>query len=382
MRRRLLILLAVVVLSVACGIGQTTTLVPPNSTPLPVSKGRCGDGVCDGPETAASCPDDCAATGEPSATDVPPVYFFYAIHTHASGDYLPYDGPAMQTIDTQTADNMLAAIEGIAEVLDRYGVKGTWEVVDGTAKGLCAYGGEDHVFKRLQAGGHEIGAHAHQIEDIDDAFYALRDNCGIVAQMNSGFIAQISQDAPQETMSLAIQASVDLGMTVGTANLSPGGKNPFSDLCGDQLGVGNDMWPRSGNLMFPWRPDAANRNICADNPLGEMVVVDHVSIEWLILPGSGGPPDVLADAHFDQLRAYFDAALQYVEEDRPERVAVWGFVTHITEYAPGSKAESPPDPAALAALDRFLAYVDAKRADGRVVYVTASEAADLAFPER
>jgi hypothetical protein len=71
-----------------------------------------------------------------------------------------------------------------------------------------------------------------------------------------------------------------------------------------------------------------------------------------------------------------------VEEERPERVAVWGFVTHITEYAEGSKAESPPDPAAMAALDRFLAYVDGKRAEGRVVYVTAGEAADLAFPER
>jgi hypothetical protein len=142
------------------------------------------------------------------------------------------------------------------------------------------------------------------------------------------------------------------------------------------------MWAQSGNLMFPWRPDHQDRDVCVDSPQGRMVLVDHVSIEWVILPGGGGPPDVLADTHFDQLRGYFDGALQYAEQERPERVMVWGFVTHITEYAPGSKGESPPDPEALAALDRFLAYVDAKRAEGRVVYVTASEAADLAYPSR
>lgn len=381
MKRCLPIVFALGLLSLACSLSQGGTAYPTPTAP-PVSKGRCGDGVCDGPETAASCPDDCAETVEPVAADVPPVYFFYVIHTHASGDHLPYETPAMQTINPQTADNMLAAIEGIAEVLDRHGVKGTWEVVYGTAKGLCAYGGEAHVFRRLQAGGHEVGAHAHRIDDVDTVFQTLRDDCGITPRTTSGFVTQISADDAQATMSLALRVPVDLGMTVGTSNLSPGGgQNPFGDLCGNTLGVGNDMWAQSGNLMFPWRPDYQNRDICADSLQGEMVLVDHVSIEWLILPGEAGPPDVLADAHFDQLRGYFDGALQYAEKERPERVMVWGFVTHITEYAPGSKGERLPDPAALAALDRFLAYVDAKRAEGRVIYVTASEAAGLAFSE-
>jgi len=310
-----------------------------------------------------------------------PLHFFYAIHTHASGDHLPYDDLAMVNVNPQVADNMIAAIEGIAGVMDQYGVKGTWEAVYGTASGLCAYEGENHVFGRLQAGGHEVGAHAHRIQDVDAAFQALRDDCGIVPRTTSGFIAQISSVSPQETMSLAIEVPVDLGMTVGTSNLSPGGgKNPFGSLCNNYLGVGNDMWEQSGNLMFSWRPDYANHNVCADNPQGGMVLVDHVSIEWLILPGAGGPPDVLGDAHFDQLRGWFDGALRYMEEERPERVAVWGFVTHITEYAVGSKAENPHDPESLAALERFLAYVDSKRAEGRVVYVTACEVAELSFP--
>ncbi len=57
-----------------------------------------------------------------------------------------------------------------------------------------------------------------------------------------------------------------------------------------------------------------------------------------------------------------------------------GFVTHITEYAQGGSAEYPPDPAALDALASFLAYVDSKQAEGRVVFVTANEIAELAFP--
>ncbi|MBS1251249.1 MAG: hypothetical protein MAG451_00280 [Anaerolineales bacterium] len=70
-----------------------------------------------------------------------------------------------------------------------------------------------------------------------------------------------------------------------------------------------------------------------------------------------------------------------MEENQPERIAAWGFVTHINEYAVGSQGESPPDPAALAALARFLDYVDTKVAEGRIVYATAGEIADLAFPD-
>ena len=363
-------------------VPDTTPAVTPSLT-----AGRCGDGVCGPAEDAFNCPADCTVQGDTLPGDeIPPLYFFYAIHTHGTGDYLPYQDDSMQTIDPQVADNMLAAIEGIAEVMDRYGARGTWEVVYGTATGLCTYQGPDHVFAQLQAAGHEIGAHAHQMEDIARAVSALQDDCGIVPQTNSGFITFITSaqaGQQQAMMSLALQNTLDLGMTAGTVNFSPGGgRNPFGALCDNQLGVGNDMWPQSGNLMFPWQPDYANQNVCAHDPTGEVVLVDHVSIEWLILPGSDGPPDVVGDAHFAQLQDWFDAALDYMAEQRPQRVAAWGFVTHITEYAVGGHGEHGPDPQALAALDRFLAYVDTQRADGRVVYTTAAEIADLVAAEQ
>jgi hypothetical protein len=373
--------LVLALLALACGGGQTVVPSPaptPGSTP-PASDLACGDGVCDGPETAANCPADCAGNGdEPVAPDVPPLYFFYAIHTHAGGDHLPYDGLSMQTLDLRAAENLLAAVEGIATVLDRYGVPGTWEVLAAGARGLCAYEDGDHVFARLQAAGHEVGVHAHRIDAVEEAFRALRDDCGITARTTSGFLTQVDQADPQGSMQLAVEVALSLGLTAGTTNLSPGGgKNPFGALCGNELGTGNDMWAETGNLMFPWRPDHANRDVCTDSPQGGMVLVDHVSIEWVILPGEGGPPDVLADEHFDRLRGYFDAALNHQERERPERVAAWGFVTHVTEYAVGGRLENPPDVQALAALDRFLAYVDGARAEGRVVYATAGEITDL-----
>jgi hypothetical protein len=276
---------------------------------------------------------------------------------------------------------MISAIEDIAEVLNRYGVKGTWETLPAVAEGLCSYQGESHVFNELISQGHEVGAHAHRIDDIQEAYEALVEECGIIPITTSGFIAQISafdeQDA-HNAMSLAIDASVSNGMRIGTTNLSPGGgKNPFTELCANQIGSDNDMWAQSGNLMFPWKPDYVHHDICAHNEQVEMILVDHVSIEWIILPEYQSVPDILTDEHFDQLRILFDGALQYMEEEKPSRIATWGFVTHITEYAKGSHAEYPLDPGSLAALDSFLDYVSSEADAGRVIFATVEEIADM-----
>lgn len=365
MRRTFAALAIMLAFSLACTLAQSAPTIPP--TP--------------GPAQAIPAQDNPTPAGKDDA--IPPLYFFYAIHTHVQGDWLPYKSPPMLEIDSRAAENMLLAISGIQEVLDRYGVKATWEVVYGTAKGLCTYQGQNHIFRQLEAAGHEIAVHAHRTEDISRAAENLRADCGMNPQTTSGFIAEVSQagtGGAQAAMIEAIQVSLANGLTIGTENLSPGGgKNPFGELCANQIGVGNDMWQETGNLMFPWRPDTLGGNICADNPQAQLVFVDHVSIEWLMRAG-GGVPDVVGDAQFDALRGMFDAALDYMEQNRPQRVAAWGFVTHITEYAPGSKAENPPNPQALAALDRFLAYVDSQRAEGRVIYATAGEIARLAYP--
>ena len=355
-------------------------IIPGN--PVTLQKG-CGDGICDGPETTSTCPEDCQtiqAAAPSSTSEIPPLYFFYTIHAHGSDEFLPYTGPAKNEINSEAAENMIAAIDGIAEVLDKYGVKGTWEFLPATVEGLQAYQGKDHIFGQLLANGHEIGVHTHKLEDIAPAVEALQ-SMGISPITTSGFLAQVSKVGAgdvQAAMSLAIQIPVEKGLTVGTANLSPGGDmNTISSACQNVLGVGNDMWQETGNLMFPWRPDYLHQDICTHNPQGELLIIDHVSIEWVILPEEGRAADVVDTRHFNQLKDKFEAAIMYMEEKQPDHPAAWGFVTHVIEYAVGGKAENPPLPESLAALDEFLSYVDIKHQEGQVIYATSGEIAEI-----
>ncbi len=73
MKRSLVPLTALVLLALACNLEQAatptsapaTTQAPTSTPPLPTPPGgserRCGDGVCDGPENAGNCPEDCPA---------------------------------------------------------------------------------------------------------------------------------------------------------------------------------------------------------------------------------------------------------------------------------------------------------------------------------
>jgi hypothetical protein len=71
----LLSLALLVSLTMACipglpGLGGGTTeeetpAPPPPAGETPVSEGRCGDGVCDGPENPENCPDDCGTPAPP-----------------------------------------------------------------------------------------------------------------------------------------------------------------------------------------------------------------------------------------------------------------------------------------------------------------------------
>ena len=350
----------------------------------------CGDGVCDGPETAENCPADCQHSQEPTPPmppvtglemgDAPPLYFFYAIHVHGSKEYLPYTDPGQTVIDPVAAENMLAAIEGIAAVLDRYGAKATWEFMAPTVQGLVEYQGGPEIFERLLAKGHEIAVHGHRMDAVPLAADALEELVGIDPVTSSGFLTQVpltGEAQAQSAMSLVLRMTEENGLSVGTVNFNPGGEmNSVSAACDDQLGTGNDMYTETGNLMFPWHPDYLNEDLCSDLPEGKITLIDHVPLTSFILPGENGPPDVLEVEHFDQLQGYFDHAIAYMAENQPARTAAWGFVTHIIEYALGSQAENPPEESALQALDGFLAYVNSYQEAGLVIYATASEIAE------
>lgn len=394
MKRKFLILISLFLLLGSVGCASFGKEDPPGKRATEIAAAAakgCGDGVCDGPETAENCPADCQFSQAPAPrgplapedepADAPPLYFFYAIHVHGSKEYLPYTDPGQTEIDPITAENMLAAIEGIAAALERYGARGTWEFMAPTVQGLVEFQGGPLIFERLLASGHEIGVHGHRLDAIPEAVESLMQYAGIDPATSSGFITQVpvaGEAQAQSAMSLVMRMTAENGLSVGTVNFSPGGeKDDISAACNDILGTGNDMYNETGNLMFPWHPDYLSEDICSDLPGGNLTLIDHVKLTSFILPGQDAPPDVLGGQHFDQLQGYFDNAIRYMVENQPDRIAAWGFVTHIIEYAFGSQAENPPEESALKALDAFLAHVDIYREQGLVIYATAEEIAGM-----
>jgi pimeloyl-ACP methyl ester carboxylesterase len=76
MKRLCLSLTTLLLLSLACNFGGVARFVAtPTSTPAPTQpsspRGRCGDGVCDGPENPANCAADCPAAIPEAPTEAP-----------------------------------------------------------------------------------------------------------------------------------------------------------------------------------------------------------------------------------------------------------------------------------------------------------------------
>jgi pimeloyl-ACP methyl ester carboxylesterase len=73
MKRLTAPLAVLLLLSLACSLGRVVapTSVPAVLSPTSVvSERRCGNGVCDGPENAVSCPLDCAEGGTPPSSEI------------------------------------------------------------------------------------------------------------------------------------------------------------------------------------------------------------------------------------------------------------------------------------------------------------------------
>jgi hypothetical protein len=308
----------------------------------------------------------------------PALYFFYANHTHLEGDYLPYTDSDLERIRPLVAQNIVDTIDAIADLFDSYSAKITFEVVYGTSKGICEYQGiQDNVLLDMSLRGHEIGVHTHRTVDIEKAMQNLTEYCQIPVLTASGFMAEVrDSDTPQATLAEALQSYAQWGIQAATENLVDLDSSTFlfGELCNYEIGVGNDMWGTTGNLMFPWKPDYENGDNCIHNSEGDIVMTDHVSIAWMNLQGH---PDVLTTEHFDNLKTYFDEALNYMERERPSKIAVWGFVSHLTEFMLGDQGESGPFTPSLDALNEFLEYVDSYADQGRVRYATVSEIRDL-----
>jgi len=127
------------------------------------------------------------------------------------------------------------------------------------------------------------------------------------------------------------------------------------------------VWTQTHNFLFPWYPDYRNENICAALPAGDILLVDHSHADWMQSVNGGA---VLTEDNFATLREWLEGALAYVEAHQPAQPAVWGFVSHLSEY---TAEDGLPVQRALDALDGFLADLESLQAQGKVRLVTVGE---------
>ncbi len=317
------------------------------------------------------------ATTEPTeASASAPLLVFYVIHAQIGESYTPYTDASLQQIDPTQAQMSAAIIEGIAQVAEKHGMPITWEFPQPMAQALCA--APDDLLGTLQAAGHEIGAYAHSdtLAAVDQTLTA----CGYPPDTVGGLLFDAVHAAdPIAFLAQELDEAARLGFRYATDNLSPNddpARNPFSPLCHNTFGEGNEMWAQSGNLFYPWSPDYAHGQICADHPGGDLLLVDHTHPDWL-RGADGRYVSVLSDANFTTLRGQLEGALAYRAAHPDGRTAVWGFVSHLSEYTPRNDATAPPSPQALEALDGFLAYLEALQQAGQVRLVTVNQ---IPFP--
>ena len=422
MKRALTPITVLILLALACVSpaslgnlpGAATTSVPtpvPSPTPAPVVQpptpgpaGRCGDGVCAGPETAGLCPADCAAeasdSGEaaeaesqpPATTDdvylaVEQAAFYqgtpdecwYDEATRASAltddsgfAVLPRPGDGSATapllfniivhVEPVDAYNMPPGYERDRDRLTRYAelvaahsgklTIQTQRPFITTAQAL----GDDDVHRSWEALGHEIAIHFHENEYVADeapaeewiaALGGLKDE---IQGLADNPIRNWSGGNLYPHMWEVAEA---LGLTVNT-NF----KNRYTQLI-DPLYI----------TVSPWRPAGTetDEQRAAHDPNGPVVYL----------------PAGIYPAHCDKApavpRPYTTAALDYITTAliHSLNVARPGYVNvAYTTMHPGDFRGPGDDEAEFARWDEWLTTViDPLVADGRLQWATASQMA-------
>lgn len=150
-------------LLVACV--PTVTPSPVEATPVPTSPpqpastrgpGRCGDGSCTGPETAANCPADCTtapgATVEPTAvSNGAEALLFFTTMTHLEGNFA----------DDQNEQVFLRHVEQLQyglSLANEYGARLTIESEEPFARACEIWG--VNALQQVRDLGHGVGTHA------------------------------------------------------------------------------------------------------------------------------------------------------------------------------------------------------------------------------
>jgi len=137
-----------VLLTLACNlVGSQPTQAPPHP------EKPCGDGVCDGSETAKNCPEDCPTQTQPTVfAEMPPLYVGLSVHLEG------YDlGNSQIGYNEVLYQRYSQSILEYSDLANEYGMPITWETANliGPSGAL-----EPNILLELYQRGDGVGVHA------------------------------------------------------------------------------------------------------------------------------------------------------------------------------------------------------------------------------
>lgn len=376
-----------------------------------VNQGRCGDGICGSIEkTNNICQQDCKQDGQVineqeqsgDKQEKNPLQVFFILHVEPGET-----GESEERQLSQGAYNRIKeATLKIADILEKHGMKGNFEMVYRVSTDALTYEGSNSFIKKLKDRGHLIALHSHhwmlmqneaQCQQLcgSKCFSSgsslspeqKRDGCfvrtggiedGLQALKNLGFNNIITMafrsfaKTEVDSGSYEFSRAEKLGAKIVNDNYSPLDKMAhWSKECSD-FGEGDNNWyGETGNFLHPWRPDYEHGNLCSHNKNGKILYIDQVSGDWFSL--DSGKHKTLTKENFDTLRGYSKNALNHLSA---EQLNVWGWPQHEVEYlSQDSKGmfSGNYNQGALDALDGFLSELDEYKNDGKIKYATLED---------
>ena len=252
--------------------GVTPRPTPPDPTPTPpppspgptaaegaASEHRCGDGLCDGPEDTANCPEDCASGVEESSPDpAQPSPLYVGLSVHLEGYPL---GNRRTGYNQEVYDRYAERILAYSNLANEYGMPLTWETAN-----LIGPSGtfEPNVLHELYERGDGVGLHADlgggpatavSVETLTIQLRMLRtemESLGVPIVHASGICSEL------DWVTVARRAGVDA--TSGVVNYClkslPLDQQPAEvrSCAGPGDGVCHDPYPGDiPDALHPWR---------------------------------------------------------------------------------------------------------------------------------
>ena len=247
--------------------------VEPANKQLKPQTQKCGDGICDGPESADNCLEDCGkkeSTRSDAATitdEAGPIYLGIMVHLEGWRDEL---------VNEEMFDHHVRLIREYASLFETYGAKLTWESKEITEAGIL-WG--DNVLKEMEQRGHGIGVHAdvggqkdydcgkfdHDLQTRKD----LLESLGVTVRHASGVVSHCDW----------VTAMIDSGYEFTSGNVAyavmsmPEASRPEEFRNCKSPSACHDLFPEAlADRIHPWRMNSGADWITHD-PKGKLVML-------------------------------------------------------------------------------------------------------------